>query len=53
MVAPATSSEIVDLNREYTFFSWAAQGGVSPIPAVRAEGVYFWDDAGKRYLDYN
>jgi taurine---2-oxoglutarate transaminase len=53
MVAPATSSEIVDLNREYTFFSWAVQGAVSPIPAVRAEGVYFWDDADKRYLDFN
>jgi taurine--2-oxoglutarate transaminase len=53
MVAPATSSEIVDLNREYTFFSWAVQGAVNPIPAVRADGVYFWDDAGKRYLDFN
>jgi taurine--2-oxoglutarate transaminase len=45
--------EIVDLNKEYTFFSWEVQGAVNPIPAVRAEGVYFWDADGKRYLDLN
>jgi taurine--2-oxoglutarate transaminase len=26
---------------------------VNPIPVVRAKGVYFWDTAGKRYLDFN
>ena len=48
-----TQQQIVDLNREYTFFSWEVQGGVKPIPAVRAEGVYFWDADGKRYIDFN
>lgn len=47
-----TAQEIVDLNREYTFFSWSNQGQVNPIPMVRAEGVYFWDADGKRYLDF-
>jgi taurine--2-oxoglutarate transaminase len=44
--------EIVDLNKEYTFFSWSNQGQVNPIPVTRAEGVYFYDAEGKRYLDF-
>jgi taurine--2-oxoglutarate transaminase len=47
-----TAQEIVDLNKEYTFFSWSHQGQVNPIPLVRAEGPYFWDANGKRYLDF-
>ena len=47
-----TSKEIVDLNKEYTFYSWSNQGQVNPIPMERAEGVYFWDTDGKRYLDF-
>jgi len=47
------SNEIVSLNREYTFFSWSIQSAVSPIPMTRAEGVYFWDADGKRYLDFS
>lgn len=47
-----TADEIVRLNREYTFFSWAVQSAVDPIPVVRAEGVYFWDADGKRYIDF-
>ncbi len=47
-----TAKEIVELNKEYTFYSWSNQGQVNPIPMVRAEGVYFWDAEGKRYLDF-
>jgi taurine--2-oxoglutarate transaminase len=47
------SEEIVRLNREYTFFAWAAQGAVNPIPVARAQGVYFWDPDGRRYLDFS
>jgi len=46
-----TSKEIVDMNKEYTFFSWSIQRQIEPIPVVKAEGVYFWDAGGKRYLD--
>ena len=46
-----TSKEIVDMNKEYTFFSWSIQGQIDPIPVVKADGVYFWDADGKRYLD--
>lgn len=48
-----SGNEIVDMNREYTFFSWSVQGQVRPIPVERAEGVYFWDTNGKRYLDFS
>src|SRR5512138_1080619 len=47
-----TSKEIVDLNKEYTFFSWSNQSQVNPIPMDHAEGPYFWDTDGKRYLDF-
>ncbi len=46
-----SAEEIIALNKEYTFFSWSAQGEVKPIPVVRGEGVYFWDAQGRRYLD--
>jgi taurine--2-oxoglutarate transaminase len=48
-----TSQEIVALNKEYTFFSWSVQAQTNPIPMARAEGIYFWDADGKRYLDFS
>ncbi|MGB7873200.1 MAG: aminotransferase class III-fold pyridoxal phosphate-dependent enzyme [Anaerolineales bacterium] len=48
-----TSQEMVDLSREYTFFSWTVQSQAKPIPVKKAEGVYFWDVDGKRYLDFS
>jgi taurine--2-oxoglutarate transaminase len=48
-----TTDEILRLNREYTFFSWSAQSKINPIVIDRADGVYFWDPDGKRYLDFN
>ena len=48
-----TGKEIIDLNREYVFFSWSTQSQVNPIPAVRSKGVYFWDADGQRYLDFS
>ena len=48
-----TTDEILRLNREYTFFSWSAQSKINPIVIDRAEGIYFWDPDGKRYIDFN
>jgi taurine--2-oxoglutarate transaminase len=45
--------EILPLSREHVFYTWSAQARVDPIPVKRAEGVYFWDTGGKRYLDFN
>ena len=41
------------MNREFTFFSWSIQGQVNPIPVEKAQGVYFWDMDGKRYIDFS
>lgn len=46
-------SEILPLSLKHNFWTWSAQGAVSPIPIKRAKGVYFWDVDGKRYLDFN
>lgn len=46
-------SEILPLSMQHSFWTWSAQAKVSPIPVSRAEGVYFWDVDGKRYLDLN
>ncbi len=48
-----SAKEIVELNREHTFFSWSVQSAANPIPAVRSEGIYFWDADGKRYMDFS
>ena len=48
-----TGQQMVDLCKQYTFWSWSAQGAVNPIPMTRAEGIYFWDADGKRYFDMN
>ena len=46
-------SDILPLSLQHSFWTWSAQAKVSPIPVTRAQGVYFWDADGKRYLDFN
>ena len=48
-----SADEIVQMSKEYTFFSWSVQSKVNPIPIDHAEGVYFWDANGKRYIDFS
>ncbi|MGZ8651957.1 MAG: aminotransferase class III-fold pyridoxal phosphate-dependent enzyme [Actinomycetota bacterium] len=48
-----TAEEIVELSKRYTLYDWQAQSKVSPIAIDRAEGIYFWDVDGKRYIDFN
>ncbi len=45
--------QILELSKQHVFWTWSAQAKVKPIPVVRAEGVFFWDTQGKRYLDFN
>ena len=47
------TKEIIRQNREYTLFSWSAQGALNPLVIDRAEGVYLWDSDGHRYLDFS
>jgi len=48
-----SDQDILPLSLQHSFWTWSAQGKVSPIPVKRAKGVYFWDVDGKRYLDFN
>ncbi|WP_217493829.1 aspartate aminotransferase family protein [Humibacillus sp. DSM 29435] len=48
-----SEQEVRRLDRSHVFHSWSAQGAIDPLPIARAEGSYFWDYAGKRYLDFS
>jgi len=50
---PARGEEVVSLDRAHVFHSWSAQGGLNPLPIAAAEGPYFWDYEGNRYLDFS
>jgi taurine--2-oxoglutarate transaminase len=50
---PARGEEVVALDRQHVFHSWSAQGALNPLPIAAAEGSYFWDYAGTRYLDFS
>src|SRR5262245_52043269 len=43
---------IVEDAKEYVLYSWSVQDAINPIPVAGAEGRYFWDYEGKRYLDF-
>jgi taurine--2-oxoglutarate transaminase len=45
--------QIVAANKQHNFWTWSAQGSVDPLPVARAEGAFFWDFEGKRYIDFN
>lgn len=48
-----TSQEITDLTARYTYGTWRFQKGWKPLHVADAEGCYFTDGNGKRYLDFS
>src|SRR6266516_1029930 len=38
--------------KQYVLHSWSVQNAIDPLPVAGAEGRYFWDYEGKRYLDF-
>jgi taurine--2-oxoglutarate transaminase len=38
--------------QRYLLHTWTAQKDFDPMVITRAEGVYFWDEKGQRYLDF-
>jgi taurine--2-oxoglutarate transaminase len=36
-----------------SFWTWTAQSSADPFPLTRAEGVYLWDDRGRRFFDFS
>jgi taurine--2-oxoglutarate transaminase len=48
----AEGEKVVADDRQHLIHSWSVQSALNPIPVERAEGRYFWDYEGKRYLDF-
>ena len=38
---------------DHVFYPLSAQAELHPAPITGAFGSYFWDDTGKRYLDFS
>ncbi len=50
---PQRGAEVVAMDRAHVFHSWSAQQALRPLPIAAAEGSYFWDYEGNRYLDFS
>ncbi|MEY4347653.1 MAG: hypothetical protein RIS43_72 [Actinomycetota bacterium] len=48
---PAEGQRVYDLDRNYVFHSWSAQGALKPFVVAKTEGSYVYDYDGKQYLD--
>ncbi|MFA7660155.1 MAG: aminotransferase class III-fold pyridoxal phosphate-dependent enzyme [Anaerovoracaceae bacterium] len=44
-------SNVVEMGKKYNLYSWSAQRKLNPANIVKAEGIYFWDEDGKKYYD--
>jgi taurine--2-oxoglutarate transaminase len=44
-------SKVVEMGKKYNLYSWSAQSKINPMNIVKAEGIYFWDEDGKKYYD--
>ena len=49
----ATEEQVRADDRAHVFHSWSAQGAIDPMPIASAEGSWFTDYSGKRYLDFS
>ena len=47
------TSDAFTNDRKHVFHSWSAQSLINPIVVAGGEGAWFWDDAGRRYLDFS
>jgi len=50
---PTDKETVKALDRAHVFHSWSAQALIDPLPIASAEGSYFTDYDGKRYLDFS
>ncbi|MFI1282562.1 aspartate aminotransferase family protein [Streptomyces sp. NPDC020858] len=50
---PHTLAAVKDADRKHVFHSWSAQALIDPLAVAGAEGSYFWDYDGKRFLDFS
>ncbi len=49
---PQAGAAVRAADRAHVFHSWSAQDLISPLAVAGAEGSYFWDYEGNRYLDF-
>ncbi|MFD0639022.1 aspartate aminotransferase family protein [Catenulispora yoronensis] len=49
----AAGAKVFADDRAHVFHSWSAQGAISPLPVAGAEGSWFWDYEGNRFLDFS
>ncbi len=49
---PQAGERVRELDKQYVLHSWSVQDAISPLPVAGAEGRYFWDYEGNRYLDF-
>ncbi len=46
-----TSAQVIQDSRDYTLFPWSVQSAANPIHLTKAQGVWFWDGDGNKWLD--
>lgn len=49
---PEVGAAVKAADRAHVFHSWSAQELIDPLAVAGAEGSYFWDYDGRRYLDF-
>ncbi|WP_420802692.1 aspartate aminotransferase family protein [Streptomyces cavernae] len=49
---PQAGAAVRAADRAHVFHSWSAQELIDPLAVAGAEGSYFWDYDGRRYLDF-
>lgn len=49
---PQLGAAVKAADRAHVFHSWSAQDLIDPLAVAGAEGSYFWDFEGNRYLDF-
>ncbi|MCI3152975.1 aspartate aminotransferase family protein [Streptomyces sp. GB4-14] len=49
---PEAGAAVKAADRAHVFHSWSAQELIDPLAVAGAEGSYFWDYEGRRYLDF-
>lgn len=50
--ARISTEQVLQWERDYVLHPWSVQSKRNPKHIVGAEGNYFWDSDGKRYLDF-
>ena len=51
-MAVADTNRVKADDAKHVLHSWSVRSAIDPIPVAGAEGRYFWDYEGKRYLDF-